>query len=1258
MTNSIAKRALTVAVAAATILWSVGFAALSPQTASAASYGDLIKGTTLSTVYYYGSDGQRYSFPNEKTFFSWYNDFSGVVTMSDAELANITLAGNIVYRPGSRWVKITSDEKTYAVARDGKIHWIESEEVAKGLAGDNWNQFIDDVPDVFFVDYSVGDSLTSASSAYEGALVKSGSDTYLVWDGKKSKVSAAGMTANMFKSGFVLDGSGVNLSGMTAGSEITSKLAYLTDAAQKVETADYVTAKDVSVSFAGSPASSTLIAGQGAGDLAHITLTNNSGSEVKLTKAVLTRTGVSADATLSNLYLFDGYVRLTDAATISSGKATFNDPSGIWTLAAGASKTLVVRGEIAASTNGQTVGVKLAAASDLGFSSGGTASGSFPLEGATHTIAAAPSTFAAIATGAWTANPATNTSLDPAEDVRLWEDTISINNNEVMLKMARFRNIGSIDADDVTGWELFIGGVKRGSTVAMEDEDGYVTFDLSASPVELKTGSHVVKVQADVIGGSTRTIQVGLRNTADFIATDADYGQPVLIAVSSSTAFSTEDAGVQTVSTGSLTFTKKSDSPSGDVVEGASGVTLGKWEVKAFGENMKVEKLRFAADIEDDSNTNVAAVLRNGAVYLNGTQVGSTTALSDNSAGAAPDYTEYTFGSSFIVEPGKPATLEIRSDIYDDDGTDSLVNGSDIVAEISDNSSTSNVLRMTSGGYGSYPTAAVTANELNVTDGSSTLTVATSGTYGAQTTVTPKTNYKLGVFTVTAGTSEDVNLTDFEVQVDLTDTDSSSNTVATSLTNLYVKYGPQSNMTSTSTKGTVAATGNTWSTNYPLKKGEIIYFEVYADLLSPLNATDVIDVNLDVNGINAVSSVQPSTSAADGPNITIGSGTFTEFNDDHPVAAINYGNQEITVAKYRFSSSNETFTIKEMTTSIGASGATAVTEVRLYDGSTQVAATVYDENSGTRGTWTGLSIPVNANTSKVLTVKYLLNQIGSGFGTSQANAANTLYSVKFTDSNGVETTETSGAEFSSVNGNAQYVFRAIPTVTHTDLTNSTLVNGQEIDMYKFSVTASGGSIALKQLKFPITFTDADADTLEVHSWKLYKNGSDVSTSNSAIEILKQDGTSIESTDGAGDDTFTGGAADSTIIVVWDTNEETIGMGETVTYVLRATPTGFDSDGDTGEEDYFTIYLAGDSATNGDAKCLNDNEAGESWGLDELTSGSCSATDTNELGDTLENFIWSDVSGTAHAGASETGSNDWSNGYLVKNLNLSGETWSK
>ncbi|HLD18337.1 MAG TPA: hypothetical protein VJB99_04735, partial [Patescibacteria group bacterium] len=120
--KSIGKRALTSFVAVATLVWTLGAAVVvAPSRANAATAGDLIKGTTLSTVYYYATDGKRYAFPNEKTYFTWYSDFSGVKTLSDSELAAISLAGNIVYRPGSRWIKIASDPKVYAVTTDGKI---------------------------------------------------------------------------------------------------------------------------------------------------------------------------------------------------------------------------------------------------------------------------------------------------------------------------------------------------------------------------------------------------------------------------------------------------------------------------------------------------------------------------------------------------------------------------------------------------------------------------------------------------------------------------------------------------------------------------------------------------------------------------------------------------------------------------------------------------------------------------------------------------------------------------------------------------------------------------------------------------------------------------------------------------------------------------------------------------------------------------------------------------------------------------------
>ncbi len=128
-----------------------------PTTALCAS-GTLIKGS-LPAVYYCGSDGKRYVFVNEKAYFSWYADFSTVLTISDADLALITIGGNVTYRPGSKMIKILSDPKVYAVSRGGILRWVTTEAIAARLYGVNWNKQIDDVPDSFFVNYTLGEPI-------------------------------------------------------------------------------------------------------------------------------------------------------------------------------------------------------------------------------------------------------------------------------------------------------------------------------------------------------------------------------------------------------------------------------------------------------------------------------------------------------------------------------------------------------------------------------------------------------------------------------------------------------------------------------------------------------------------------------------------------------------------------------------------------------------------------------------------------------------------------------------------------------------------------------------------------------------------------------------------------------------------------------------------------------------------------------------------------------------------------------------------
>ena len=113
-------------------------------------------------VYYNGQDGRRHAFPNERVYFTWYRDFSGVREISDSALAAIPLGRNVTYRPGSRLVKFTTLNRVYAVARGGILRWVTTEAVARDLYGAAWATQVDDISDVFFTNYAFGADITAA----------------------------------------------------------------------------------------------------------------------------------------------------------------------------------------------------------------------------------------------------------------------------------------------------------------------------------------------------------------------------------------------------------------------------------------------------------------------------------------------------------------------------------------------------------------------------------------------------------------------------------------------------------------------------------------------------------------------------------------------------------------------------------------------------------------------------------------------------------------------------------------------------------------------------------------------------------------------------------------------------------------------------------------------------------------------------------------------------------------------------------------
>src|SRR6185369_11353651 len=161
------------------------------------------------------------------------------------------------------------------------------------------------------------------------------------------------------------------------------------------------------------------------------------------------------------------------------------------------------------------------------------------------------------------------------------------------------------------------------------------------------------KVIADVVGGSSRTMQFQLKGAYDLEVMDEDYNVGTV-----PTGTFPVSAASSTIGSASVTVIKSTDSPAGDVVDDANDVVLGRFKMTAFGEAVKVETFAFRASTSD---TTIAS-LRNGRVLINGTQYGSTATLLASSSSALAS-TSYTV--NYTLQPGVPVIVEVRADLHE-----------------------------------------------------------------------------------------------------------------------------------------------------------------------------------------------------------------------------------------------------------------------------------------------------------------------------------------------------------------------------------------------------------------------------------------------------------------------------------------------------------------------------------------------------------------------------------------------------------------
>jgi len=985
------------------------------------------------------------------------------------------------------------------------------------------------------------------------------------------------------------------------------------------------------------PAAGSIVDLQGLAPLAKFTFVNGDNTEVKVTSLKIKRVGISVDASLKNVYLFDGAKRLTDSASVASTMVSFNDSTGIFTVPAGGSKTISVLADIDG-TVGETVGVQIIAATDV-TTNASSVKGTFPVAGNLFTIADGSNlatVYAADTTG--TTNPAA-ASIDPQNDYALWYDNFIVGTRAVYLHRISFKVGGSVDRQkDVQNFRLLVSGVQQGSAIMKADANDYVTFDFTANPVKIEAGTREIKVLADIIGGSNKNVYLSLRTAADFTAVDSQFNVNLLLHRGSTTgSFTAEDSGTQSINSGTLTVTKMTTSPSGDIVDGANNVTLAKFELKAAGEKVKVESLRVSVTNSDSS----VGKLRNGAIYANGVQVGSTADIEDTDGSTG--YTTYNFGSSLIVEPGSPVTLEVRADIFDSDGTNNINSGDTIKINL-EGGDLNNAYGMVSLSQIDVPSADVSANTLTVKSGGLTLSKYTA--YTNQSVVPPLTAQKIGHFTLSANTTEAVNITTIEANL--------NNVISSYASNLYVMFGDQT----LTVKPTVSA-DNSWSVNYTLAAGQTKDITVWADISSTATGTGFVGVYVAGTTASSATSVTAGASGdqtnVQGQNIVFTTGSFNPAVDGTtPVATLVAGGQEVTAGKFKYTAVYQDYTIKELRFTVNANSnaannSAAISTAVLKDGATVVGGPIAYDATNSYFNFTGLSIAVPKNTAKVLTLAFNLSSaISSSTSNSQVDVQPTQSYIKYADSQGTESTSSTTYATSK----EVYVHKSIPTITEVDVSNSALQNGAAKNIYSIKVAANAaGPIALKQLKFNLTWNETgDDQSLYLYAFKLFKDGTDIT---SLVTITDEDGHNLKTSTAAN-----GANEDSTnAIVVFDT-EDVVAAGGSTTYILQATPSNFTLD--TNDNDGFAIKLASDATVNASTKkYLNASAAPATSVVQLATSTGASGVDAN--------IIWSDMSdvSTPHTytvtanTVTPTSSGDWSNGYLIQSVSsFAGEAFSR
>jgi len=980
------RKAFVVSVMSITVL-SMSMLALPVSVGAAVGAGDLVKVDGSSAVYYIDADNIKHVFPNEPTYKSWYRDFSSVQTITATELSGFARGGNVTVRPGTKLITSPDEVTVYAVEPGGVLRSIVSEANAIDLYGANWARRVIDVVPSFMVNYTTGSALTVGEYPV-GTLVQMTGDTDVYYyDGTNYRMfeDESALLDNRFSLDDVVT---TDMTITAGGTEISGAEADLINTAGGA-LGDVITSSGLSVALSAStPASGSIISDSTANEypqalipFTKVNFTAAADGDVKVTELQFTRTGISADGDLGNLYLYDGNTRVAEYSSFSDKVVTFRNTSGLFTVGAGATKSITLKGDLARGstsvTSGKTIGFNLVSTDSVS-ANAASVSGSFPITGNLMSTAVVTDLGHLYFAGTSGANGSIPGSVKADQaNVEFWSVNVTADAQDMQIDYLKFTMVGTIDTDDIGSVKLELAGEQVGDAVSM-GSDNTLVYDLSSDPIVIAAGqTKALSLRGDMLGGSGRSFEFTIQKSSDVSLYDTEYGVYVTPNVTGvTTAFGVVQATSNiSVDSGTITVGVATDSPTGNIPDAATNVTLAKFSFTATGEDVKVESL-----VASSTCTGLNEVLANVKVLLDGSQVGSTdTSLTCN---GGTDTASFTFGNTFVVPAGTTKYLTL---VADTTGAN-IDSGDTVIAALQVGSG--NAVGQTT--LTSLSTTAQTGRTLTVASGLATATENTS--FGDRSATQPSgtvsaSGVQIASFVIKAGAGEGIKVTQIKLA------DDSTTELGDNFQNLKLMHdGTQIGSTIGSLNTTAGTYTFTPATAIQIAAGQQYQVDVYADILSsvadsatvlsPVVAFDEATATGLVTGATA-----SATTNADLQNAYIsaqGNLTITLDNDTALAQQVLMGSTGLELAKFKLAAdAAEDISISKIVISdfLTAAATGTIKNLKLFVDGAQVGQTINltnDYATSSYGVFDGISLTIPKNNNKILTVKGDVNTYDNG----------------------------------------------------------------------------------------------------------------------------------------------------------------------------------------------------------------------------------------------------------------------------------------